>query len=246
MKLKIYTLCGVVGTLFITQSANAGPSDYVFTPQVMKGEREIDFKMGTAKSDGRSSDSAASVGFGYGVSERWFTEIYAKYKRGSGEGTHYDAVEWENKFQLTETGRYPVDLGLVLEIERPKEHDEGWEVKWGPLFQSQVGRTQLNTNILFERSFDSAERSETEMLYQWQAKYLWISKLDFGLQGFGEVGKWNDWDPASRQSHRMGPAIFGKYLLGGRKEIEYNAAWLFGVSNAAPDNNFRLQVEYEF
>jgi len=155
-------------------------------------------------------------------------------------------VEWENKFQLTEMGRYPVDLGLVLEIERPKEHDEGWEVKWGPLFQFQAGKTQLNTNILFERNYDSEVRSETELLYQWQAKYLWISSLDFGLQGFGEVGKWNNWEATNRQSHRMGPAIFGEHSLGGRREIEYNAAWLFGVSNAAPDNNFRLQIEYEF
>jgi hypothetical protein len=246
MKIKNYTLYGVVGFLLIPLSTLAGPSDYVFTPQVTRGEREIDFKMGTEKSDGTARDSAASLGYGYGVSERWFTEIYAKYKRGDGKATHYDAVEWENKFQLTETGRYPVDVGLILEIERPKEDEEGWEVEWGPLFQSQVGRTQLNANFLFERSYDSAEKSDTELLYQWQAKYLWISSLDFGLQGFGEVGKWNDWESASEQSHRMGPAIFGKQPLGGRKEIEYNAAWLFGFSDAAPDTNFRLQVEYEF
>jgi hypothetical protein len=28
--------------------------------------------------------------------------------------------------------------------------------------------------------------------------------------------------------------------------IKWNAAWLVGLSQAAPDNRFRVQVEYEF
>ena len=48
------------------------------------------------------------------------------------------------------------------------------------------------------------------------------------------------------QSHKAGPAIFGKLADGNHHAIEYNAAWLFGMSDAAPDNTFRLQIEYEF
>ena len=32
-----------------------------------------------------------------------------------GESHGFDAWEWENKFQLIETGKYPVDIGLLLE-----------------------------------------------------------------------------------------------------------------------------------
>ncbi len=59
---------------------------------------------------------------------------------------------------------------------------------------------------------------------QWQANSLWISSLDRGLQELGNVGEWYDWDPANRQSHRMGSAIPGKQPLGSRHAIEYNAA----------------------
>jgi hypothetical protein len=34
--------------------------------------------------------------------------------------------------------------------------------------------------------------------------------------------------------------------LGGREAIRYNAAWLHGVSSAAPRDTFRVQAEYEF
>ena len=34
--------------------------------------------------------------------------------------------------------------------------------------------------------------------------------------------------------------------LEGRQAIEWNAAWLFGLTDGAADHGFRLQVEYEF
>ncbi len=229
--------------------AHAGPADYVFVPSVTYGEREIDFKMGTVRrnaGDESGRESAASLGFGYGVREWWFTEFYAKYERNSGEKTKFDAFEWENKFQLTEPGRFPVDVGFILEIERPKDRAEGYEVVFGPLFQAEIGNVQLNFNPLLERNYRSEEDNPLRLNYQWQVKYRWRPQLDFGLQGFGELGKWNDWSPSHEQSHRAGPAVFGKFALGGRHAIVYNAAVLRDLNGDSRGTTFRAQVEYEF
>lgn len=244
--MKIHAPLLVAGALLCPLSALAGPADYVYTPAVEYGEKEIDFKAGTARKGDDPRESAASIGFGWGATEWWFTEVYLKYKKENNEGTKYDAIEWENKFQLTETGQYPVDVGFLLEIERPRNHAEGWEVKWGPLFQTEFGRLQLNANLLFERSYRAEEASQTVFLYQYQAKYRWQPQFEFGLQGFGENGKWNHWAPDSERTHSVGPAIFGKLPLGNRQAIKYNAAWLVGTNNASPDHTLRMQVEYEF
>src|SRR3989344_4567443 len=95
----------------------AGPADYVYTPAVEYGEREIDFKFGTTKEQDGTRKQVTTFGFGYGATEYWFTEIYLKHEREGGEGL--TLAEWENKFQLTETGKYTVDLGLIAEIEAP-------------------------------------------------------------------------------------------------------------------------------
>ena len=234
------------GMLLSPLCATAGPSDYIYTPAVEYGEKEIDFKFGTARKGEDPRESAASIGFGYGAKEWWFTELYLKYKRENNEGTKYDAVEWENKFQLTETGKYPVDIGFLLEIERPRDRAEGWEVKWGPLFQTDFGKVQLNANLLFKRNYRAEFSNDTQFLYQWQAKYRWLPEFEFGLQGFGETGTWNQWASEDERIHSAGPAIFGKLPLGNRQAIKYNAAWLAGTSKAAPDHTFRMQVEYEF
>jgi len=230
----------------LTGPLYAAPSDYVYLPSVSYGERELDFKAGSARNSGEPSQSAGSLGFGYGATQRWFTEIYSKYERVQGEGQRFDAWEWENKFQLTEAGEYPVDLGFIMELERPQDRSEGYEMRFGPLFQTEFGRLQLNLNLLVERHFHAASPTETEFGYQWQAKYRWQPRLEYGLQGFGEVAKWNHWGPADTQTHRVGPAVFGKMAMGDRHAIRYNAAWLFAVSEGAPAHTFRMQVEYEF
>jgi hypothetical protein len=244
--MKSYAPLVVAGALLSPLYTLAASADYVYTPTVEYGEKEIDFKIGTTRKGDDPRKSAASIGFGYGASEWWFTEIYLKYKRENNEGTKYDAIEWENKFQLTETGKYPVDIGFLVEVERPKNHAEGWEVKWGPLLQTEFGKIQLNANVLLQRSYRSENPSQTDLLYQWQAKYRWLPQFEFGLQGFGEVGKWDHWAPSDQRSHRVGPAVFGKLPIGNHQAIKYNAAWLLETSRTAPDHTVRMQIEYEF
>jgi len=228
--------------------AFAGPADYVYTPTVEYGEREIDFKYGTARQPDGTLRQVTSLGVGYGAREYWFTEVYLKQERSGNQDT--TLAEWENKFQLTETGQYPVDLGLITELEAPLSGNAPWELKLGPLFQTEFGKLQLNGNLLFERAFGKADESgvpfSTNLGYQWQAKYRWQPAFEFGMQGLGEMGKWNDWSKQAEQTHSIGPAAFGKFALGNRQAIKYNAAWLFGASTAAPDNTFRMQVEYAF
>jgi len=227
----------------------AGVDDYVRVPAVEYGEREIDFKYGTAKlKDDEGRLIAGSLGFGWGATPWWFTEAYVKYHKEPGDKTKYDAWEWENKFQITEPNKYFVDVGFFIEIEVPRDRNEGYELVWGPLFQFYTGDLQWNFNPVFERVVRSKQEGPhpTELGYQLQVRYP-IRGNDFaiGAQAFGDVGKWNDWEPRDEQSHSAGPAIFGRVKLGGREQIKYNAAWLFG-SNAAPRNTFRLQAEYEF
>ena len=233
--------------LSLTGPAFAGPSDYVFSPIVVQGEREIDFKAGVARARDGGRTAKASLGFGYGVTERWFSEFYAIWHKEPGAPRSFDAWEWENKFQLTETGQYPVDIGLLLEIERPQERSEGYEVKWGPLLQTDFSnQVQGNLNLLLTRHLRAESGATPQLSYQWQLKYRWRPAFEYGVQGFGELGTWDHWLPASAQVHQFGPAVFGKVHLVGRQAIEFNAAWLFGRGPAAPSHTLRLQAEYEF
>jgi len=226
--------------------AAAAPSDYVVTPIVEEGEREIDFKAGTRKLRDGTRESAWSIGFGYGATSWYFTDLYAKWHHEPGQQSAFDAWEWENRFQLTETGKYPIDVGFLLEIERPKDRSEGYEYRWGPLLQSEFGLWQANLNVLIEKHIRAAETEKAELGYQWQLKYRWKPSLEAGVQGFGAVGPWNDWASSKEQSHIAGPALFGRIKVGNHQAIKYNAGLLVGLNNASPKHTLRVQAEYEF
>ena len=181
------------------------------------------------------------------MKEWWFTEFYLKGER-EGAQSRFDAIEFENKFQLTETGKYPVDIGFITEFELPHDRSEGNEFRFGPLFQTEYDRLQFNFNPLVTNITRSAEGNGngTFFNYQWQVKYRWTPAFEFGAQGFGETGRWNHFAPGNEQEHKLGPAAFGRIALGGKQPIVWNAALLFGVTDASPDTNFRMQVEYEF
>ena len=231
----------------IAAPALAGPADYVATPIVERGEREIELNAGRTKLRNGSSASAESITFGWGATSWWFTEFYAKWHREPGARRSFDAWEWENRFQLTETGRYFADLGILLEVERPNDRSEGYEVTWGPLLQTELSdRLLANLNLLWTKHLRASEPGPAELGYRWQLKYRWLPAFEPGLQGFGELGPWNRFAPAAEQMHLAGPAIFGKFALGGRQAIKYNAALLFAVGHGAASRTLRTQLEYEF
>lgn len=238
-------LAALCGPLF-SHTAAAGPADYVHSPIVEYGEREIELKAGRARLGDGTHEHALKLGFGMGLKPWWFTEISVGFAGVSGESTKYEALEWENIFQLTERGRHAVEAGLLFEIERPRDRAEGYELKYGPLLQMDAGQVQLNGNALFERHVRADAPSATQFVYEWQAKYRLRREFEFGVQGFGELGKWDHWSPHDEQSHSLGPAVFGKLALGGRQGLKYDAAFLLAASPAAPDHTLRLRLEYEF
>ncbi|MDB5881890.1 MAG: hypothetical protein JWP43_1768 [Ramlibacter sp.] len=235
-----------VSCLVLPAISRAAADDYVHTPIVEEGEKELDFRAGTAKSRDGGRETAYSVGLGWGVNRWWFTELYAKGHKLPGQENSFDAWEWENRFQLTETGKYPVDVGFLIEVERPRDRSLGYEYKWGPLFQMDfTNKVQGNLNILIEKQIRGAVPARAELGYQWQVKYRYQPELEFGAQGLGDVGPWDHWEPTSEQPHIAGPAIFGKAHLG-KQAVSYNAGLLFGLTHGAPRNTLRLQAEYEF
>ena len=238
--------------LLITPYAHAGeylsgPADYIYSPRVEEGEREIDTKFGTQKprSGEDSRQSGASIGLGYGVTSWWFTEIYGK-NTWDGNNSQFDAVEWENKFQLTETGKYFVDVGFLIELERPQNRNEGYEAKYGFLLQKDWNKWQANLNLLMQGHYTGTENQGTYFGYQGQVKYRLQPELQLGAQLFSWLGQLNNWNTNQQQQTSVGPAIFGKTKLGRKEALVYNVAYLWGTTTASPKNTIRMQVEYEF
>jgi hypothetical protein len=227
------------------QAAAQSTGYYLVTTYPDEGQRTVDFKYWNAKPDGRAPRSAPEIGFGYNVNSRWFTEVMAEWFQLSPGSNHLSAIEWQNDFMLTQ-GQYPLDLALHSKIDRAQDGSGAMGLEFGPVMQTEFGRTQLNLNLFFERHYRTGEPEPMQMKYQWQVKYRWIEKLQFGVQGFGEMGEWDHWLPRGQQSHRAGPALLGTWDLGGGHAWKYESAYLVGENSARNARSVTMRVQYVF
>ena len=242
---KLRQLFAASAGLLILSASCASPEAYIVTPIVEEGEHEIDIKYGSTKTRTGEKVAALSIGYGVAVNSRWFTELYAKYQSSNGERS-FDAFAWENRFLLTEQGKYWLDVGALIEIERPKDRTEGYEVTYGLLLQKEQDRMQYNLNLMLQRHYRSPEFQQTNLMYQAQAKYRYSQAFEPGVQAMGNLGKWDSWSGGNNTQHSIGPAIFGKISVGTKRKISYNAAILRGTTLSTPKTTFRLQTEFEF
>ncbi|MHB8476180.1 MAG: hypothetical protein ACYDBZ_07840 [Steroidobacteraceae bacterium] len=229
-------------------------NEYLFVPTVTQGEREVDLYLGAGSTGPKTgSEDNAGLGVGVGITGHWFTELAIEYRKKQSMAAGLDAAEWENTFQFGEPGQWPVDVGMVFNLERPFNTlsnsltKDTPSVRFGPLLQKQYGKVQANFNLIFVHHFQSTAYPEAQLRYQSQIKYRYTEPLEFGVQAFGKLGAGSQTlSSYSDQVHRVGPVVLGRFAIPGERSLSYNAALLLGTTPHSPDRTLRVQIEYEF
>jgi hypothetical protein len=224
----------------------AGPAAYVFVPYVDPGTWRLGYAAGTEQARDGARESEHALSLGYTPTARWFTAAYVGWYQEPGQSLRYDAWSWLNHLQLTTPGSGPFDAGVLCEIERPRDRAEGTDVSCGPTFQYDAERLQFNLNVLVEKYVRAATPSPAALTYQWQVKGLWRPGLELGAQGFGEVGPWDHWLPASRQTHVVGPAVFTRWTVAQGRVVDVDGAVLAGIGAGSPRYTLRLRAQHVF
>jgi len=237
------TLALAATLMLASTAALADPGYYLVTVYENEGKANIDFRYWDVRFP-RSTVKWPEIGIGYGVTKRWYTALLASYVTSPGTPVSLDTQQWQNDFLLTQ-GQYDFDLALHTNLIHEKYDGEN-TIEFGPVFQTEIGRMQLNGNLFFDRGLAAGNSTTPELKYQWQAKYRWKPAFQFGLRGFGEVGPWNNWAPRSRQSHRAGPMISGAIPFGTSDSFNYEAAFLFGSAYSTHADMLTLRLQYEF
>ncbi|HSW06613.1 hypothetical protein [Aquabacterium sp.] len=234
----------LVAPLLFSAAAAADPGYYVVTAYDNPGQKTVDLRYWTVDKAGAPATCWPEVGFGWNVNGRWHTGVLASYRGSSDEATELSTLNWQNDLLLT-AGQYPFDLAIHTLLVKRQRDDGGHAIEFGPVLQTDIGRTQLNFNALFERGFGAMGGKPTQLKYQWQVRHRWQPWLHFGVQGFGELGEWKHWAVHDMQSHRAGPALFGKLALG-EGTLHWQAAYLSGSTYRKHGNMVTVRVHHEF
>lgn len=220
----------------------------VYSPIVEAGELEIEFR-GQYDVDERSSKDNAQkykYAFGYGVNKYWFTEIYGESERMKNDNDEdsnfkFTAVSWENRFQLTEQGQFPVDVGAYFEYEASFENKHPDNIEAKLLLEKSLTKFTHTLNLTLEQQVGRHPDEDLAGGLAWSSKYRLKQWFQPGFEWhskFGEIGQMVSFQD---QQHQLGPVFYGK--IG---HVKYDAGYLFGMSDAAPKGEIKWIVEYEF
>jgi len=219
--------------------AVADPGYYVVTPYDQAGRVGAEFRYWTVKPPGEEATLWPELGLSYGVNTRWTTRLLASWEGESWRGAKLETWNWINEIMLTQ-GEKPYDLAIHAQLVRNRE-DKTNALELGPVWQTDLGRLKLNASAFWE--YDSGKH-DTRLKLQWRGVYRVAPGWRMGVEGFSEVGQWNDWVPRQRQSHRAGPALLTTLWDEGPDTVTLNAAYLFGKVYGSRGEMFTMQLQW--
>jgi FTR1 family protein len=236
----------LVGALALAAPRPARADLVVYSPVVEAGERafELRAQRDLDASPDRNGAEEHKLELEYAPNAWWLTEGLVTIERDPGGARHATEFSWENVVALAPQGKYWVDLGVLAEFAHALRRDGHDALELGLLAETTVGDVLVTANLKGEQAFGSGENAA--LGYAVRAVWRGNERFEPGVEMFGDFGSWGHFGSLAGNRHEAGPAARGRFRLGGRQALMYEAAWVFGLTGSSPDSTARLRLEYEF
>lgn len=246
MGLKL--VCSFAIMFFLIGPFKAYALNKVYSPIVVKGEKEIEISGDYAFDNRAAHKNARSQKYsvGYGVTDRWATEIFGEVEQVPDEDgvmsrSKFTELAWENRYQLFEQGQYWLDAGLYLEYAKSFEHDHADGLEWEVLLEKSMPHFTHTANFIFSKEVTAHAKKEIEGGAAWSSKWRLNPYFEPGFEYHASFGEIRLRQPYNEQEHQVGPMLYGKV-----GKVRYELGYLFGISPASPDGMLKWNLELEF
>lgn len=247
MTVVLMLVIGVTVSLGLLSSKEAHATHKVYSPHVEQGELELEVRSHIDRDNDAAVNNTRKDKYeiGYGVTDWWFTSVFAEYEREPGEKLHHSATAWENIFQLTEQGKYWLDLGFYLEYEVPTADNAPEKLEVKLLLEKNIARWVHTLNLEAAREVGGGASSDVDFAYAWRTKYKLKSEFEPGIEIYGDLGNNHDFGFVGNQSLQVGPVFTGELAVSNKSKFVYEAGYLFGMNDSSPTNTFKWLLELE-
>ena len=185
---------------------------------------------------------------GIGVLPFWFIGLEGEFGREPGEKWQFNATTIENKFMLTEPGKYWMDAALYAEFSRARSRTDADTMKVGALFQKEQMKFVSTLNVFLEKEVGRNAGTADTVSYALQTRYRFSPLFQPGIELFGKIEDVNSAGKFNDRQLRIGPVIAGAASLGdilGRGKIKYEVGYLFGTTSPTEQGTIRTRLEIE-
>lgn len=236
-RMLLWPLAGCLYCLAVTTGYADGTGiDKVYHPYVHAMEREVELRASIEDGNNAVSDDRQTwrLGYGQALGEHWFGELYLHAEQNNHQDLKLSKYEAEALWQATEQGEYPVDAGLLLDVERNRDADIT-EVSGTLLLERDWGRWTGTANARFMYEFGSDIHNEPEPATALQLRYRYRMAFEPAVEYYN-----------AQNIVGVGPVVLGDLRLGAGNRLHWEAGVIEGIGKQTPNSTLRLLLEYEF
>ncbi len=216
----------------------------VSSPDVKQGEKSVEAGLSWEMDDDAEKDDAREyvLEFGYSPTTYWNTALEFATERDSSGKTDYAITAWKNTLQfIRQSETIPLSAGLRLQYEKAHIEGEADEVAARVLLRHQNDLIDARLNIGTEREIGSNADDAWEGDVRASLRYKWHDSFRPAFDYLGDTGSLDDLQEFDAQDHRAGPVIYGAF-----GNVSYEAGYLHGLSEGAPNHTAKLVIGYSF
>lgn len=216
---------------------------HIKEPEIEKGVLHVHNIAAGNFDDDDSFGNELEVSYGF---TDWMSAEIA-HVSGDHEGEKYDwytGGEVALQFKLFDEGQYRPITSVRTSYDWHAQSDHPQNIEVMGIFGKQIG--QFNNVINLGFSYNVGENAEGGIGFDAAARSVYEFNHHYGLgfEYFGEFGQIDDMEKFDRQGHQLGPI----FTFAPFEEIHMHnsIAYLFGLSEDAPDGTLKLEVGFEF
>lgn len=225
--LKLLLLC-----LLLAVSASADRRHFVWTYEYMTmpaGSAEFEHYFGYKLADRDFKEQghySHQLEIEVGVTDRWDISLYQTFDQVNNSGFDYSGFKFRTRYRLFESGQYPVDPLLYLEIKRSADHADPTEVEGKLILGKTYQKLYSAFNFVAERALGSG--FEWEWKYDVGVGYQIIPAFAVGIESVG------NFESGVEARQGLGPSISAA-----RGTVWFSAGMLFPLNQYSSDMEFR-------
>jgi hypothetical protein len=178
----------------------------------------------------------------YGLTDRWDVSLYQVFQQPPGEGFTYDSVRLESRYQITRKQQWWVDLLGYLELERPADLHEPFELEGKIIAAKDLGPFFIQTNWIAEVKLAGGQQFGYVLELAAGFGYEILPSLRVGVETLWDLEKVSMAPgAASAKMIHVGPSVA---LARGRIWFVLTPDFLVAGSGNVPDRGQDLELRF--
>jgi hypothetical protein len=248
---RVITTTAFIALICAMKYSAAFGLDEMYSPNAEYREFSLEYN-GARSFDPNPDKNNAQVGeitLEAGITPRFEAELSGEYSKDPGNTLQLVAHEVEGRYQFFESGEQWLDSGILVAYDFDNQGNAPNSLEVKLLLLKDVGKFTSTANIGFTQNVGqfSEHTGGPDYVFLWNTRYRYNAGFQPGIEIQSDLGQGPQLGHFNAQEHYIGPAVYGKLFgplpLG--QAIKYQAAYLFGASDAAARSAARVLVEYE-